>query len=410
MIRRRHVFYVEGYDPQGAAGYYRLFRREHKRFLGVWPVESSLGELAIESEDLAHWTIDTVGPNWRVATRYEFLRLEGLLGANLAQPIPRRLLLALRWMLDDLVTGTLFRIFGASWRFALHLIFPQVMLVVWVLLAAAGGALVARLAGWAFGLHGIVAAAAGMIAAVAVFAALVPLAERMLVLRIANSWPHNRNFARGVPSGFDRSVELYAERIVAAARAGEADEIMVVGHSSGAVTSVAIVARALELDPGLGRHGPKVVYLTVGSLIPGFALHPAADRLRAAIRRVAAEPTVDWIDCTSRKDVMNFYLFDPAAAAGLPPGAERRNPRLVPVRFRDVLARETYSRLRLHFFRIHYQFIMANDRRAAYDYFMAVCGPVAASVWSRLPDGFVAALAEDGRSIETRVDAQAGVS
>ena len=25
VIRRRHVIYVEGYDPQGAKGYYRLF-------------------------------------------------------------------------------------------------------------------------------------------------------------------------------------------------------------------------------------------------------------------------------------------------------------------------------------------------------------------------------------------------
>ena len=31
-VRRRHVFYVCGFDPQGATGYYRLFKRELERF------------------------------------------------------------------------------------------------------------------------------------------------------------------------------------------------------------------------------------------------------------------------------------------------------------------------------------------------------------------------------------------
>ena len=38
VIRRRHVIYVEGYDPQGAKGYYRLFDRSWARFLKVWPL------------------------------------------------------------------------------------------------------------------------------------------------------------------------------------------------------------------------------------------------------------------------------------------------------------------------------------------------------------------------------------
>ena len=50
LIRKRHIFYVEGYDPQGADGYYRMFRREWKRFLKMWRVEATLGELEIDSD------------------------------------------------------------------------------------------------------------------------------------------------------------------------------------------------------------------------------------------------------------------------------------------------------------------------------------------------------------------------
>ena len=95
--RRRHVFYVEGYDPQGAEGYYRLFRREWKRFLTSWPLEAKLGELVIDSDEVAHWNVEAAGPNWKVDTRYEFLRLEGPLRANLAQPMWRQILRAAHW-------------------------------------------------------------------------------------------------------------------------------------------------------------------------------------------------------------------------------------------------------------------------------------------------------------------------
>ena len=47
----------------------------------------------------------------------------------------------------------------------------------------------------------------------------------------------------------------------------------------------------------------------------------------------------------------------------------------------DLVSPEFYARLRWNFFRMHYQFIMANDRRALYDYFMLVCGPVPLSCW-----------------------------
>jgi hypothetical protein len=43
---------------------------------------------------------------------------------------------------------------------------------------------------------------------------------------------------------------------------------------------------------------------------------------------------------------------------------------------------EFYSKLHWNLFRMHYQFIMANDLRAPYDYFMLVCGPLPVEEWA----------------------------
>jgi hypothetical protein len=410
VIRRRHVFYVEGYDPRGAEGYYDLFRRSWKRCRGAWHFRGELGELALDSDLIAHWDVEATGPNWRVATRYEFLRLEGVIGANMAQPMWRQIPRALAWAAGDLASGTTMRIFRAAWRFGLHLLYFQMLLWLWLALALAGG--------W---LAGLAAARLGALAApgaiaigggigIMCFLSLRPLADRLQVVQINSCWPYLRELARGAASAFDGPIDAYAARIVAAARAQDCDEIVVVGHSAAGVTACAVMARVFELDADAGRRGPQMLLLTLGSVMPAAALHPAAQKLRDAIGRLATEPSLTWIDCVSRKDVMNFWNFDPVAGIGVDAGAGRCNPLNWEVRFKEAVSPEFYRRLRLSLFRLHYQFIMSGDRAGPYDYLMLVAGPVPIAQWARHPRETAAAFAPDGAFAAPAAAGEAGGS
>jgi hypothetical protein len=66
------------------------------------------------------------------------------------------------------------------------------------------------------------------------------------------------------------------------------------------------------------------------------------------------------------------------------------------VRFKEVVSPEYYRRLRLSFFRLHYQFIMSGDRPAPYDYLMLVAGPLAIAQWASHSHEMAAAFAPDG--------------
>jgi hypothetical protein len=158
---------------------------------------------------------------------------------------------------------------------------------------------------------------------------------------------------------------------------------VVVGHSTGGVIATAILARALELDPDLGRRGPRLVLLTLGSVMPAVALHPSAGRVRDMVRRLAVEPTLTWVDCQSRKDIMNFSHFDPIEDIGVHVDARRCNLVIWLVRFKDMVSAEHYRRLRRNFFRMHFQYINASDRRALYDYILLVGGPATIPEWAR---------------------------
>jgi pimeloyl-ACP methyl ester carboxylesterase len=205
-----------------------------------------------------------------------------------------------------------------------------------------------------------------------------------------------------------RPIDACAERLIAAARANAVDEIVVVGHSGGGALAPVVLARALERDPDLGRRGPPIVLLTLGSIMPGAALHPKAVQLHTVVARLAVEPSISWIDCQSRKDVMNFWDFDPVAGIGVVAGPARCNPLVWKLRFREMLSPEFYKRLRLNFFRMHYQFIMANDRRAPYDYFMLMCGPLPVATWARSYGAVMAAFAEDASLAKDRVAESVG--
>jgi len=87
---------------------------------------------------------------------------------------------------------------------------------------------------------------------------------------------------------------------------------------------------------------------------------------------------------------MNFFPFDPIAGHGIDVGGSRRNPTIVPVRFREIIKPEHYNLFRWKFFRVHFQFVMANERPHAYDFFMIVCGPIPLSERMSLPDAALA--------------------
>jgi pimeloyl-ACP methyl ester carboxylesterase len=380
-IRRRHVIYVSGYDPRGAQSFFDLLRRTCERFCKSWPIAAALHATDMESDEIARWQLDLRGAGWQVATRYDFLRMENFIRADMAQPMLRQLLRGLSWYAGDVFSGAQFRIFRAAWRFAVHLLYFQLLIAAW----AAAAILAAFSAGRACAALGLPLAASIVIAlaaGAATLLALRPLAERWRVVQIASCWSTLRRFGRGCATWIDQAVEHGARHLVAVARAGEADEVALIGHSTGGAIACAIMARALELDPELGRCRPRIVLLTLGSVMPAVALHPAAHRMRSIVARLAAAPAVIWVDCRSRKDAMCFVDFDPVAGLGIEaPGTARRSPLLWRIGFKDMFTPEAYDQFRWSQFRVHYQYIMAGDRAGSYDYVLLVGGPMPIAEW-----------------------------
>ena len=264
----------------------------------------------------------------------------------------------------------------AHWRFALFFLYPYIALIAMTLAASALGATLARLT--AFALRpaladaAMIGAAIGTVAAIAALVAALRLTERhTYLLYLFDDGVSTDEYVRRRRPDWDARLALFADRLIAVAQAAEADEIVVVGHSSGSFMAVDVIAQALARDPALGRHGPAIRLVTLGANLPLVGFHPAGGWFVERLQRVLAAADVVWLDVQSRKDVMSFYPFDQAVGHGL------SGPLLttVGVRFRDVLLPQNYAAFRWQFFRVHFQYLMANERPAAWDYFMLICGP-----------------------------------
>ena len=376
-VQHRHIIYVQGYDPRGLAQYYRMFRTELRKFGRLYQLTATVSRpQAAGDGETASWTIETKATDWQTRTRYDFLRWEDLIQRDLAAPIWRTVFQATWLYWRAVFSGTITRFWKAHWRFATFVTYPHFVLLIEALCVLGIACAFAK------GLEALgipdpfsIAAAAALFAA-GLGAALKYTENRTYLLYLLSDAIWTWEFSNRKRPEWDQRIDRFAQYLVNVARKGDAEEIVVVGHSSGSFLGSEIVARALELDPSLGRHGPRVVLLTIGGNFPIVGFHAASQDFRDHLRLLAVEPSIDWIDCQSRKDVMNFFPFDPIAGHGIDVGAARRNPTIVPVPFREIIKPEHYKLFRWKFFRVHFQFVMANELPHAYDFFMIVCGPI----------------------------------
>lgn len=376
-VQHRHIIYVQGYDPRGLAQYYRMFRTELRKFGRLYGLNATLSRPQSSPDgETASWTIETKASDWQTRTSYDFLRWEDLIQRDLAAPIWSTVFHAV-WIYWRLVfSGTIARFWKAHWRFATFITYPHFLLLIETLVASG--------VAFAFGkgleamgvpdLLSIAAAVAGLVAILGTVLKYTENATYLLYLLSDTIWTWE--FSHRQRPEWDQRIDRFAQYLVKVARGSDAEEIVIVGHSSGSFLGTEILARALRLDPALGRHGPRIVLLTIGGNFPIVGFHATSQDFRDHLRLLAVEPSIDWIDCQSRKDVMNFFPFDPIAGHGIDVGASRRNPTIVPVRFRDIIKPEHYGVFRWKFFRVHFQFVMANELPHAYDFFMIVCGPI----------------------------------
>ena len=393
-VAKRHVLYVPGYDPDQKVRSRALFIRE----LGRYGRRFGLVRKVSAPRDLPDvpaqvWTVRAARDDWAVETTFEVLLWDDIVARDFRRPLGATILAILDGTWRTVACGLATRLFRTNWRFGAVFAYPYLMILLAALAATAAG----FAAGWGAGLLGAPGWGCGLAGLAGAGAALVLLLPRFggwYVWHLLRDWLFNWEHGSGGRADYDARVDRFAERLCEVVRTTDADEVLVVGHSSGATTAMEVASRALLADPALGRRGPEVAALTLGTSLPAAAYHPKAEGIHADLRRLMSARDVLWVEYQAPQDWLNAAWFNPVRM--LPLGLTEEsctNPVIRSARFSDLVSEEVYGAMRFNPFRMHFQFMMANDRAGEYDWFMIALGPWRLSRRIADPDG-AAALAQ----------------
>ena len=174
------------------------------------------------------------------------------------------------------------------------------------------------------------------------------------------------------PPELETRIDAFGDEI-ARALTSDVDEVLVVGHSSGAHLAVSILADLIRAGR-VPRNGPALGFLTLGQVVPMVSFLRDAHRLRADLRYLSLRDELCWVDVTAPGDGCAFALCDPVAVSGVAPKGKRW-PLVFSAAFTQSLSPARWRALRWRFFRLHFQYLCAFDMPKDYDYFQITAGP-----------------------------------
>tara|TARA_B110000285_G_scaffold59919_1_gene68731 strand:+ start:4987 stop:6198 length:1212 start_codon:yes stop_codon:yes gene_type:complete len=373
-VSKRMVFYFSGYDPRGASHYHKLYSAESE-------IQGALNNLDLDVGKRRR--VHRLSNAWKIFSRktgtetdYEFLRWDDIIRKNWPKNELQLLVAMVPSYWEFLKANWFCRLFKVSWTSALTAAYPGIcfagLLFFTLMLAAIVLMLPITLNFYWW---------AGIIPSVAVLAGGIKLG-RWLDDRMHSYWQLRTHCAMqkwsyGDIPELDERIDEFAEYIIERIRSGDADEVLVVGHSAATILGVALVAKMQELDPDLGKDGPEFAFVSLANCLPLVTFLPGAHKLREDLRVLAGAPFIKWFDFSARRDGACVSVGDLVTMAGV--SREQGAPvwpRRVPVSIVKMFPPESYAIIKKDLFRVHFQYIMAADLMMDYDYFAITAGPL----------------------------------
>lgn len=372
QVKRRHVFFLSGFDPKGAAHYHRLYREQAALQGAVTGTVYEVSARKTLGNGNAVWTVCSGGTE----TVYEYVRWDDVVRAHWPRAGWQVLISALQvYALVLKQAGALGKIWRVANRTLVALFYPAFYWLGVGLLAALGAGLVAWLCGalmaWPFSAAGVTA---GLVAGGVLWAGWW-IEQRLHTSWLLRIFRFADRHAKGRVPELSARWDGLAADIRQALHRPEVDEVLLVGFSVGSMGAVSAAARTVQICPGVPQALTKLSVLTLGHCIPLFALMPAAHAFRDELACVGASPEVFWLDCSSPSDWGSFALVDPVALCVADAKGAAVNPRaMVSPRFHTLFDPATYADLKKDKRRMHMQYLMAGELPGAYDYFAWTAG------------------------------------
>lgn len=373
-IKRRRVFYIPGYDPFHPRRYRELYRKE-----GADQAAISGYGLALKPqkrEGSYGWQVDAEISGQSVHAEFEVLVWSDIVRQSMSNSILATYGQLLRTAWEYISTGVLWRLMRLRKGPVLAALYPVGALLLLAVLALLIWWATAKLVGMLIGDSGIAQGLAWALGTLPAWALLDWVKRKdgqFFVFYLMHDYAYSARWKGRNPPELEARMAEFQSRISQALR-DDWDEVLVVGHSSGAHLAVSVLADLIRSE-AIPAKAPRLAFLSLGQVVPMVSFLRDAWRLRADLAFLSATDALTWIDVTAPGDGCAFALCDPVGVSGVAP-PEKRWPLVVSAAFTQTLSADKWKALRWRFFRLHFQYLCAFDRPGDYDYFQITAGPV----------------------------------
>lgn len=374
-VRRRKVFYVSGFDPLGPRRYRELYRSESPIQAEISGYDVHVSRLNKSDCGNYRWQADHKREDLQTATEFEFLGWDDIVRHSIRPSLRYVYALMFRTLWTYMSSGAI----RAMWRLRsgplIAGLVPAFLMLFYLAYAGMIGASAGMVAAGPLGAPIWLAGLLGAGAAVAAMHGTRFFEEQMMIYFMVNDLGYSAREAGRYPKPLSDRLDVFAKQIDVAVSSGDYDEVLIVGHSSGAQLAISALSRCL--DKYGYRPGTHLSLMTLGQSIAMTSFLPEAHELRKDLARIADDARVFWLDVTAPGDGACFALTDPAAncrTAGRPP--QTLNPLVVSAAFRHTMEPGELRRYRWRLLRMHFQYLCAFARPGLFDYFEITSGPM----------------------------------
>ena len=362
-VKTRRVFYIPGFDPFPSRRYRELFRTEGK------------AQAQISGYDLS---MKADGPGWRttyqnrgddhsVITQFRVLSWSDVVKSQMHGG-PFRLLGKLcrtAWIYAR--SGAYRRLWSLRRGPVLSVVYPVFGFLIQLMIIAALSAVAGYAASSVIGMSGW----AVSLIAWPLWRACVQLDRRLYIHYLLHDFAASAEHEGAVSPKMAARIDEFRTQIEEALLS-DVDEVLIVGHSSGAHIA------ALTLAPFAQNETGKLGFVSLGHVFPMLGLLRRADALRTAVRQLG-QGNIPWVDVSSLADGCAFALCHPVSV--ITSCKDTKWPLVFSAAFGKSVSPKRLAAMRWRFFRKHFQYLCAFDRPEYFDYFALTCG--SRSLWDR---------------------------
>ncbi len=375
-VAARRVFYIPGYDPIHPRRYRELYRAESAVQATVSGYEIALR--ARQGGVRYGWDVTGVMEGARVDAAMDVLVWSDIVRDSMQTSVAATYAQLVRTAWVYLSTGALARLMRLRKGPVIAALYPVTMLLGQLIVATGLAVLVYIAITAALGpLPTRVGPGAGIVAGAVVLVWLLRWFKskdgKLLAYYLMHDYAYGAATRGANTPALEARIADFADAIAEALQS-DVDEVLVVGHSSGAHLGVSVLADLIRAGR-VPDNGPALGFLTLGQVVPMVSFLPKAQRLRTDLAFLSMQDGLAWIDVSAPGDGCAFALCDPVAVTGVAP-PDKRWPLILSAAFTQTLSPARWKELRWRFFRLHFQYLCAFDRPGDYDYFRITAGPL----------------------------------